>query len=161
MAKTFDSLTNDAETIRTNTLPDSNTAALVGQMLRDIIDKVKEVNTSSSGAITSIKVAPSADANGVQLFFTMKAGESTSTVSAVLPNVDTAKAGVMTPAQLAQITNSLNSMSQTILNISNSSTSQDKAIAALQTALTDETKARQTADGATLWVEFRRHTLRL
>lgn len=148
MAKTFDSLISDAETIRTNTLPDSNTAALVGKMLRDIVDKVKEVNTSSSGAITSIKVLPSADANGVQLLFTMKAGESTSTVSAVLPNVDTSKAGIMTPAQLAQITTSLNSMSQTILNISNSSSDQSKAIATLQTALTEETVARQTADTA-------------
>ena len=46
MAKTFDSLSNTAETIRTNVLPDSNTAALVGQMLKDIIDKFHEVNTS-------------------------------------------------------------------------------------------------------------------
>ncbi len=146
MAKTFDSLTSDAEVIRTNTLPDSNTAALVGQMLKDIIAKVQEVNTSSSGAITDIKVTPSADANALQLLFTMKAGEKSTTVAAVLPNVDTSRAGIMTPAQLAQITTSLNSMSQTILNLSNTSTNQDKAIAALQASLTKEAQSRQEAD---------------
>lgn len=62
MAKTYDILTSQAETIRTNTLPNSNTAGLVGQMLKDIIEKVSEVNTSSSGAVTAINVSTTADA---------------------------------------------------------------------------------------------------
>lgn len=42
MAKTYEELTTQAETIRTNTLPESNTAGLVGQMLKDMVDKGKE-----------------------------------------------------------------------------------------------------------------------
>lgn len=42
MAKTYEELTTQAETIRTNTLPESNTAGLVGQMLKDMVDKGEE-----------------------------------------------------------------------------------------------------------------------
>ena len=42
MAKTYEELTSQAETIRTNVLPESNTAALVGQMLKDMVDKGEE-----------------------------------------------------------------------------------------------------------------------
>ncbi|WP_321976624.1 hypothetical protein [Prevotella sp.] len=42
MAKTYEELTSQAETIRTNVLPESNTADLVGQMLKDMVDKGEE-----------------------------------------------------------------------------------------------------------------------
>lgn len=42
MAKTYEELTSQAETIRTNVLPESNTAGLVGQMLKDMVDKGEE-----------------------------------------------------------------------------------------------------------------------
>lgn len=42
MAKTYEELTSLAETIRTNVLPESNTAGLVGQMLKDMVDKGEE-----------------------------------------------------------------------------------------------------------------------
>jgi hypothetical protein len=42
MTKTFEQLSADAETIRTNNLPDSNTANLVGQLHKDTIIKLQE-----------------------------------------------------------------------------------------------------------------------
>ena len=107
MAKTYDILTSQAETIRTNTLPDSNTAGLVGQMLKDIIEKVSEVNTSSSGAITAINVSPTADANSVRLTLSIRAGEKVSLQYVNLPVVSASAAGVITPAQMSSITLSL------------------------------------------------------
>lgn len=104
MAKTFDSLSNTAETIRTNVLPDSNTAALVGQMLKDIIDKIHEVNTSSSGAVTDMVCNPSADATSVVLAFTLTAGEKTVTRTVSLPLLSASSAGIMTPEQLTGFT---------------------------------------------------------
>lgn len=148
MAKTYDSLNSQAETIRTNTLPSSNTAALVGQMLKDIIEKVQEVNTSSSGAVTDMTVAPSADAKALRLTFSLNAGEKTITRIVTMPAVDSANAGIMTPAQMAQITASLNSMSQNILNLSNSYTEQSKAVGDLQRAMTAEQTTRKSADDA-------------
>ena len=119
MAKTYETLTSQAETIRTNTLPESNTAGLVGQMLRDIIDKVQEVNTSSSGAVTDMTVTPSADATSVSLLFVLKAGERSVRHTVTLPVVSSTAAGVVTPATLADITSQLNSMSQNIINLAN------------------------------------------
>lgn len=148
MAKTYDSLNSQAETIRTNTLPSSNTATLVGQMLKDIIEKVQEVNTSSSGAVTDMTVASAADASALKLTFSLNAGEKTITRTVALPTVDSATAGVMTPAQMSQITSSLNSMSQNILNLSNSYTEQNKAVADLQRAMTGEQTTRKDADDA-------------
>ena len=43
MAKTFDNLISAAENIRTNVLPESNTAGLVGQTLKDIVEKPREI----------------------------------------------------------------------------------------------------------------------
>ena len=131
MAKTYDTLTSQAETIRTNTLPESNTAGLVGQMLRDIIEKVQEVNTSSSNAVTEMTVTSSADATSVKLNFLLKAGEKPIIHTVTLPVVSNSAAGVITPAALADITSSLNSMSQNIINISNSSALQEQAISDL------------------------------
>jgi hypothetical protein len=48
MAKTFEELNNTAETIRTNVLPESNTAGLVGQMLKDIVEKIREAFQKSA-----------------------------------------------------------------------------------------------------------------
>ena len=104
MAKTFDSLSNTAETIRTNVLPDSNTAALVGQMLKDIIDKIHEVNTSSSGAVTDMVCNPSADATSVVLTFTLTAGEKTVIRTVSLPLLSASSDGIMTPEQLSGFT---------------------------------------------------------
>lgn len=141
MAKTYDILTSQAETIRTNTLPDSNTAGLVGQMLKDIIEKVSEVNTSSSGAVTAINVSPTADANSVRLTLSIRAGEKVSLQYVNLPVVSASAAGVITPAQMSSITSSLNTMSQSILEISNNYNAQKKTVDGLQDsiqALTDE-----------------------
>lgn len=121
-----------AETIRTNTLPESNTAGLVGRMLRDIIDKVQEVNTSSSGAVTDMTVTPSADATSVSLLFVLKAGERAMRHTVTLPVVSSTAAGVVTPATLADITSQLNSMSQNIINLANSSAAQEKGIVDLK-----------------------------
>lgn len=141
MAKTYDILTSQAETIRTNTLPDSNTAGLVGQMLKDIIEKVSEVNTSSSGAVTAINVSPTADANSVRLTLSVRAGEKVSLQYVNLPVVSASAAGVITPAQMSSITGSLNTMSQSILEISNNYNAQKKTVDGLQDSiqtLTDE-----------------------
>lgn len=141
MAKTYDILTSQAETIRTNTLPDSNTAGLVGQMLKDIIEKVSEVNTSSSGAVTAINVSPTADANSVRLTLSIRAGEKVSLQYVNLPVVSASAAGVITPAQMSSITSSLNTMSQSILEISNNYNAQKKTVDGLQDSiktLTDE-----------------------
>lgn len=148
MAKTYDSLNSQVETIRTNTLPSSNTAALVGQMLKDIIEKVQEVNTSSSGAVTDMTVAATTDASALKLTFSLNAGEKTITRTVALPTVGSATAGMMTPAQMSQITSSLNSMSQNILNLSNSYTEQNKVVADLQRAMTGEQATRKDADDA-------------
>lgn len=43
MAKSFEELTSTAETIRTNVLPESNTAGLVGRFLKDMVEKLQEV----------------------------------------------------------------------------------------------------------------------
>ena len=43
MSKTFDELKQGAEEIRTNVLPDSNTAGLVGKQLKDMVDKQEEM----------------------------------------------------------------------------------------------------------------------
>lgn len=43
MAKSFEELTSTAETIRTNVLPESNTAGLVGQFLKDMVEKLQKV----------------------------------------------------------------------------------------------------------------------
>lgn len=141
MAKTYDILTSQAETIRTNTLPDSNTAGLVGQMLKDIIEKVSEVNTSSSGAVTAINVSPTADANSVRLTLSIRAGEKVSLQYVNLPVVSDSAAGVITPAQMSSITSSLNTMSRSILDISNNYNAQKKTVDGLQDSmqtLTDE-----------------------
>ena len=141
MAKTYDILTSQAETIRTNTLPDSNTAGLVGQMLKDIIEKVSEVNTSSSGAVTAINVSPTADADSVRLTLSVRAGEKVSLQYVNLPVVSASSAGVITPAQMSSITGSLNTMSQSILEISNNYNAQKKTVDGLQDSiqtLTDE-----------------------
>lgn len=146
MAKTYDTLTSQAETIRTNTLPESNTAGLVGQMLRDIIEKVQEVNTSSSNAVTEMTVTSSADATSVKLNFLLKAGEKPIIHTVTLPVVSNSAAGVITPAALADITSSLNSMSQNIINISNSSALQEQAISDLKQQIANEIEVRQNAD---------------
>lgn len=46
MAKTFDNLISAAEKIRTNVLPESNTAGLVGQTLKDIVEKLQEIGAN-------------------------------------------------------------------------------------------------------------------
>lgn len=141
MAKTYDILTSQAETIRTNTLPNSNTAGLVGQMLKDIIEKVSEVNTSSSGAVTAINVSPTADANSVILTLSVQTGEKVNLQSVNLPVVSASAAGVITPAQMSSITSSLNTMSRSILEISNNYNAQKKTVDGLQDSiqtLTDE-----------------------
>ena len=128
MAETYEKLISLAETIRTNVLPESNTAGLVGRMLREIIEKVREVNTSSSGAVTDMTVTPSADATSVSLLFVLKAGERAMRHTVTLPVVGSTAAGVVTPATLADITSQLNSMSQNIINLANSSATQEKGI---------------------------------
>ena len=46
MAKNYDTLKTQAETIRTNVLPESNTAGLVGQMFKDLVDRVESTDTT-------------------------------------------------------------------------------------------------------------------
>lgn len=146
MAETYEKLISLAETIRTNVLPESNTAGLVGRMLREIIEKVREVNTSSSGAVTDMTVTPSADATSVSLLFVLKAGERAMRHTVTLPVVGSTAAGVVTPATLADITSQLNSMSQNIINLANSSAAQEKGIVDLKQKLSDEETARKTSD---------------
>jgi len=143
MAKTFDSLSNTAETIRTNVLPDSNTAALVGQMLKDIIDKIHEVNTSSSGAVTDMVCNPSADATSVVLTFTLTAGEKTVTRTVSLPLLSASSAGIMTPEQLAGFTKSVNTVSQNLLTLSNKVNDNARSLKTMSSAIGDEKSQRE------------------
>lgn len=46
MAKNYDTLKTQAETIRTNVLPESNTAGLVGQMFKDLVERVESTDTT-------------------------------------------------------------------------------------------------------------------
>lgn len=46
MAKNYDTLKTQAETIRTNVLPESNTAGLVGQMFKDLVERVESTETT-------------------------------------------------------------------------------------------------------------------
>lgn len=46
MAKNYDTLKRQAETIRTNVLPESNTAGLVGQMFKDLVERVESTDTT-------------------------------------------------------------------------------------------------------------------
>lgn len=146
MAETYEKLISLAETIRTNVLPESNTAGLVGRMLREIIEKVREVNTSSSGAVTDMTVTPSADSTGVKLQFVLNAGEKNLVHVVSLPIVSNSAAGVITPATLADITSQLNSMSKNIINLANSSALQERTIAELKQQIANEVTARQNAD---------------
>lgn len=148
MAKTFDSLSNTAETIRTNVLPDSNTAALVGQMLKDIIDKIHEVNTSSSGAVTDMVCNPSADATSVVLAFTLTAGEKTVTRTVSLPLLSASSAGIMTPEQLAGFTQSVNTVSQNLLTLSNTVADNSRSLEDMSSAINEEKSQREEKDKA-------------
>ena len=148
MAKTFDSLSNTAETIRTNVLPDSNTAALVGQMLKDIIDKIHEVNTSSSGAVTDMVCNTSADATSVVLTFTLTAGEKTVTRTVSLPLLSASSAGIMTPEQLAEFTQSVNTVSQNLLKLSNKVDDNARSLKTMSSAIGDEKSQREKEDKA-------------
>lgn len=143
MAKTFDSLSNTAETIRTNVLPDSNTAALVGQMLKDIIDKIHEVNTSSSGAVTDMACSPSADATSVVLAFTLTAGEKTVTRTVSLPLLSASSAGIMTPEQLTGFTQSVNTVSQNLITLSNKVDDNARSLKTMSSAIGDEKSQRE------------------
>ena len=53
---------------------------------------------------------------------------------------------MVTPATLADITSQLNSMSQNIINLANSSAAQEKGIVDLKQKLSDEETARKTSD---------------
>lgn len=57
MAKTYEELLAAAEAIRTNTLPDSNTADLVGSHLKDVINKDKETSDNLSAEIQGREAA--------------------------------------------------------------------------------------------------------
>jgi hypothetical protein len=63
MAKNYDTLKTQAETIRTNVLPESNTAGLVGQMFKDLVDRVESTDTTitESARLTAAAAKAAAD----------------------------------------------------------------------------------------------------
>jgi hypothetical protein len=62
MAKNYDTLKTQAETIRTNVLPESNTAGLVGQMFKDLVDRVESTDTAITERAASAAAAAEAAA---------------------------------------------------------------------------------------------------
>ena len=57
MSKTFDELKQGAEEIRTNVLPDSNTAGLVGKQFLDIIEKQETEQADRLKLVTDYNVS--------------------------------------------------------------------------------------------------------
>ena len=62
MAKNYDTLKTQAETIRTNVLPESNTAGLVGQMFKDLVERVESTDTTITESARSAAAAAEAAA---------------------------------------------------------------------------------------------------
>ena len=62
MAKNYDTLKMQAETIRTNVLPESNTAGLVGQMFKDLVERVESTDTTITESARSAAAAAEAAA---------------------------------------------------------------------------------------------------
>lgn len=62
MAKNYDTLKTQAETIRTNVLPESNTAGLVGQMFKDLVERVESTDTTITESARSAAAAAKAAA---------------------------------------------------------------------------------------------------
>lgn len=60
MAKNYDTLKTQAETIRTNVLPESNTAGLVGQMFKDLVERVESTDTTITESARSAAAAAEA-----------------------------------------------------------------------------------------------------
>ena len=57
MTKTFKELKDGAEQIRTNRIPESNTATLVGKHLGEIVDKLEEENSNRLKMITGYNIS--------------------------------------------------------------------------------------------------------
>ena len=65
MAKTYNELKQKAEEIRTNVLPESNTAELVGRQFLDMLDRSEEDHSSTSGSTPEYNVSANHSSQGI------------------------------------------------------------------------------------------------
>lgn len=112
MAKNYDTLKTQAETIRTNVLPESNTAGLVGQMFKDLVERVESTDTTITESARSAAAAAEAAA-GTASTAIDAANEAKNASKSALDAANTAAENSSSALQKA---NAANSTSQKVKN---------------------------------------------
>ena len=112
MAKNYDTLKTQAETIRTNVLPESNTAGLVGQMFKDLVERVESTDTTITESARSAAAAAKAAA-GTASTAIDAANEAKNASKSALGAANTAAENSSSALQKA---NAANSTSQKVKN---------------------------------------------
>lgn len=112
MAKNYDTLKTQAETIRTNVLPESNTAGLVGQMFKDLVERVESTDTTITESARSAAEAAEAAA-GTASTAIDAANEAKNASKSALDAANTAAENSSSALQKA---NAANSTSQKVKN---------------------------------------------
>ena len=112
MAKNYDTLKTQAETIRTNVLPESNTAGLVGQMFKDLVERVESTETTITESARLAAAAAEAAA-GTASTAIDAANEAKNASKSALDAANTAAENSSSALQKA---NAANSTSQKVKN---------------------------------------------
>lgn len=112
MAKNYDTLKTQAETIRTNVLPESNTAGLVGQMFKDLVERVESTDTTITESARLAAAAAEAAA-GTASTAIDAANEAKNASKSALDAANTAAENSSSALQKA---NAANSTSQKVKN---------------------------------------------
>lgn len=110
MAKNYDTLKTQAETIRTNVLPESNTAGLVGQMFKDLVERVESTDTTITESARSAAAAAEAAAGTASTAIDAANKAKTASKSAL----DAANTAAENSSSALQKANAANSTSQKV-----------------------------------------------
>lgn len=110
MAKNYDTLKTQAEIIRTNVLPESNTAGLVGQMFKDLVDRVESTDTTITESARLAAAAAEAAAGTASTAIDAANEAKTASKSAL----DAAKTAAENSSSALQKADAANSTSQKV-----------------------------------------------